>query len=149
MPNWATNTLRISGPKTLLKRFREKAVGRSPWAGDNEEEMLCCNSFVPAPNKAIDDYSNVGYSWCIKNWGTKWGCCDIALTERPRSLIYDFNSAWSPPLPVVLEMSKQFPQLKFSLRYYEGGMAFQGLFRCQGGEVIQDKSEDYHGQRGG
>lgn len=148
IPNWTENTLKVSGPKEILKVFRKTAEGEYPW-GDGQREILSLNSFIPVPKEAMENYSDIGYFWCVTKWGTKWGCCDIELMEKPRSLIYYFNSAWSPPLPSILAMSKQFPKLNFSLRYFEGGMAFQGLFRCKGGRIIQQKHGDYRGHRGG
>lgn len=63
------------------------------------------------------------YDWCVANWGTKWGCYDGGITEQ--SLW--FASAWSPPIPVIAELSKK---INASLRliYIEEGDYFCGEY---------------------
>ncbi len=60
-----------------------------------------------------------------------------------------FRTAWSPPEPVILELSKQFPKLTFTLKYWEGGAAFRGILRVKAGEVLRAASYHYAGPRGG
>ena len=60
-----------------------------------------------------------------------------------------FETAWGPPLPVVKTASELFPDLVFSLRYFERGAAFNGCYRCEAGEVTFDESGPYFGDRGG
>jgi len=101
-----------------------------------------------------DGFNSGGYEWCNENWGTKWGICNAELIndndyDETKELGYSFETAWSPPFPVVLEMSKLFPNLEFDLRYFEGGNGFNGLFVCKKGKVETDKQGDYFGSRGG
>jgi len=108
-----------------------------------------------------DGYNSGGYEWCIENWGTKWGIYDSVLQDADglgsdpddcddeAEIMYNFNSAWSPPNPVILKMSEMFPELEFDLRYFECGAAFNGTFRCQAGKVLRDESGSYFGRRGG
>jgi hypothetical protein len=68
------------------------------------------------------------YDWNIRNWGTKW---DVANTDNEKyldtelimdedtRLQYSFNTAWSPPLPAMKELSLQYPTLKINLDYEE------------------------------
>ena len=42
-----------------------------------------------------------------------------------------------------------FPDLKFVLKYYEMGAAYQGEFVCEGGKVLKDEAREYCGDRGG
>jgi hypothetical protein len=68
------------------------------------------------------------YDWNVRNWGTKW---DVAVSdddsypetelieEWSDRLIYSFNTAWSPPLPAIETLSKQYPSLTFNLSYEE------------------------------
>jgi hypothetical protein len=76
------------------------------------------------------------YIWSLQNWGTKW---DAYYSEveawRDNELFYRFQTAWSPPEPVIVEMSRQFPELEFELRYLEAGIGFHGILCCQGGDV--------------
>jgi hypothetical protein len=149
LPNHCENDLRVTGPKDELKRFKKFAKGINPWAEDRKEELLSCHKIIPAPKEAIKDYGKVGYRWCIDNWGTKWGCYETDLQEQDRELFYAFQSAWSPPLPVIKKMGEMFPKLNFDLRYFEAGMGFNGMYRIEKGKVVSDESGNYFGNRGG
>lgn len=109
-----------------------------------------------------DGYNQGGYEWCIKNWGTKWNAEDVQIEEiiswywsalpdgTPLvSVEIHFSTAWSPPLPVIERASELFEELCFELRHFECGCAFNGLLRCEHGEITADKSGDYYGNRGG
>ena len=101
---------------------------------------------------AKDGYNRGGYEWCITNWGTKWGLYDVELTEgdfENGRLEYTFQSAWSPPVPVVQAMSKQFPSLTFALDYFEGGGGFMGSCLYENGQEVEAGQAPYHGNRGG
>ena len=77
--------------------------------------------------------SNNWYDWNVRNWGTKW---DVASTDeeiysetslidegiddnQKYFLVYRFDTAWSPPIPVIEKLSKQYPSLKITLDYEE------------------------------
>jgi hypothetical protein len=159
MPNWCECDLSVSGPKEELKRFRETV--RSGWG------PLDFNRIVPYPeefwkadynSKKVrerlgkwipDGFNYGGISWCEHNWGCKWNAHEVIAEERKRSLFYGFETPWSPPLPVILKASEMFPGLRFSLRYYERGVGFQGVFAAKGGKVLKDERKGYRGPRGG
>jgi hypothetical protein len=149
MPNWCDCDLTVKGPKKELDRFKEFAKSNA--------SVLDHNKFVPYSDKfkkldehpveGKDGYNQGGYDWCLTNWGTKWGICDPTLNEGKRVLYYGFQTAWSPPLPIIRKMGQMFPELTFRLKYFEGGMAFQGVFEMTKGYTNIDKS--YRGSRGG
>lgn len=172
MPNWCSCDLfvRADEPKDYVEinRFKEYAK--------TKENVLDTEKFIPYPEKfkEIDkkhpnesksfnlkaeqkellvDGMN-GYDWCCQNWGTKWGICNPtfeadSLGEVFGEIQYYFETAWSPPIPVIVKMSEMFPKLKFTLKYYEGGMGYQGTLVCRGGEILDDSEESYDGNRGG
>jgi hypothetical protein len=95
------------------------------------------------------------YDWRCANWGTKWNL-DSSTTrvfeEREKSLAflqYGFDTAWSPPEAVVKELAKRYPELAIQLRYWEGGMCFQGRLRLKGEKVYEDRTWEYSGSKGG
>jgi len=98
-----------------------------------------------------DWFNTWGYDWCIKNWGTKWGICDAHVVEKKNGYRkYYFESAWSPPIPVIQAISKRFPGLKIEMQYYEQGVGFSGDVHLQSGEIIKSEENDhYEGDRGG
>jgi hypothetical protein len=90
------------------------------------------------------------YSWSIENWGTKWNASEpFVATLCDDRITYTFNTAWSPPIPVIAALAEKFPKLKFSLKYYERGCAFKGYAKYAKGVVVEEGSGTYAGKRGG
>jgi hypothetical protein len=78
------------------------------------------------------------HDWNCRNWGTKW---DIAIAddevnsdteiydEQSKSVGYKFSTADSPPFPAMQKLSKQYPELEFSLTYVqEAGWGGEAIF---------------------
>lgn len=85
------------------------------------------------------------------HWGTKWNaCCSELLDGTTDShAVVAFSTAWTPPSPVVLQLSKRFPKLTFTLKYWEGRAGFCGTMRARAGKILRDVSRQYRGPRGG
>lgn len=173
MPNWVENELEVTGPPGKLLEFKEKARGKPHGYGeDGEVKALCEDNFIPYPERfreldrvthgyeqahpddwqgrPKDGFNQGGYEWCCENWGTKWGFCHVELAEEaPGRLFYTFDTAWSPPEPLIRRMGTMFPELTFELTYYEAGMGFQGSLVIENGESVDEKQETYSGDRGG
>ena len=69
------------------------------------------------------------YVWRTQSWGTKWNLRhgETYLTENPGELVYDFDTAWSPPEGIVNHLREQYPELEFRLEFAEGGNDFWGI----------------------
>ena len=71
------------------------------------------------------------YDWRNNNWGTKW---DIN-TEVHVDDLYDegctliFQTAWSPPEPIIEKLQEMFPDITFYGGYIGEGWEFAGVFR--------------------
>lgn len=154
MPNHCENELKIEGSLKDLKEFMEFAKSTA--------KVIDENQFIPYPKKYADldkknpdnydGFNSGGYDWCIKNWGTKWGMydCELELENLEyEEITYSFNSAWSPPKPVILAMGKKFPTLRFELIYFEQGQQFNGIYKIEKGEVVEEEQAKYWGHRGG
>jgi hypothetical protein len=91
------------------------------------------------------------YEWRMRRWGSKWGAYEPTIAENATDTRADleFWTAWSPPKPVVNQLSRKFPNLTFTLKYWEGGKCFRGILRVRAGTVLKDARYDYHGPRGG
>ncbi len=118
-------------------------------AKDLKEQFVKENGKSPK-----DGFNDGGYSWCCRNWGTKWGICNAQLIAKSYKsswnyIKYAFDTAWSPPIPLIKKMSDLFPELHFELRYFEGGMGFNGILICVGGTIKEDEQGKYYGYRGG
>lgn len=115
-------------------------------AKNTEGKCPSCDSYLK------DWYNSGGYDWCIANWGTKWGLYDFednAPDPADERMEYSFQTAWSPPIPVIQAMSKQFPALRFALCYFEGGGGFMGSCLYEDGQEVDAGQAPYFGPRGG
>ena len=142
MPNWTCNILTMSGPEADIKAFRQKAVGHSPWLTAAEltvekPEPLNFHSIVPVPKEVLKaGYMKAGYGWEKANWGCKWGACHCQVVDNDKGwLIYQFDSAWCPPVEFIEAAAKLWPSLTFKLEYEELGEGFKGLAKAVGGSL--------------
>jgi hypothetical protein len=133
------------------EHFRDSDRLYDEWGKKPKEERG-----EPPPS---DGFNHGGHEWCCANWGTKWNACFASLQEELRiweehgttmlAVELNFATAWSPPLPVIEQASRRFPDLRFELRYFEGRLQFNGRFVCEGGKVTDDEEGPYFGRRGG
>lgn len=108
-----------------------------------EEEM----AFLLKHNGEIKDgYNSGGYEWCINNWGTKWNACNPTVVSSLKGdvLFYRFDTAWSPPIPVIIKASKMFPELIFELRYWEIGAGYKGRLVAKAGKVLVNEFDNHY-----
>jgi hypothetical protein len=132
----------IPYPETYARRDRARQV----W-----EHAPGPKDWVRAP---CDGYNSGGYEWCIANWGTKWNAHQVQvgrLRHGSGSVKFTvaFATAWTPPKPVVVRAAALFPDLDFSLRYFERGAGFCGTFRCAPGTAPAERIRNYSGTKGG
>ena len=73
-----------------------------------------------------DGFNSGGYDWCYANWGTKWPACHVEVEgpvtgydEKTLEVVFHFDTAWSPPMPVIKRAAELYPALRFELRYFE------------------------------
>ena len=121
MPNHCFNTLTVEGPKSIViidSLFDDKHnvdfnnVIKMP-------EQLDIGAVPLKPNETmLKNKKETGYySWCdwsIENWGTKWNAYE---SRRVGDNTVEFLTAWSPPIPVIEELSKKYPDHVFKLSY--------------------------------
>jgi hypothetical protein len=84
------------------------------------------------------------YHWNCRNWGTKWDVCAtngdqysdtrMEITDDG-SVMYHFNTAWSPIGEVLIKLSEQYPTLNFDYEYEEE-QGWGGSCTFLGGEDI-------------
>lgn len=97
-------------------------------------------------------YGCVGwYNWGLKYLGTKWDAdflfvSLIAKKDGNWELIFDIDTAWTPPVEWLENVQEKFISLNFLLTYEEPGCGFKGVAETirYGEEVyIVNDSEDY------
>lgn len=173
MPNYCVNELLITGELSFRRDFEEIARSETRvldfnnfvpypeewregdekweewWATSNAMDSIDREVFSQEHPQPKHYYSDVGYNWCISNWGSKWNSLESCSDNNSKRLIYKFDTAWSPPREVILVISKLFPDLRFRLRYWEAGIGFKGVYECEKGEVIFESEDSYRGNKGG
>lgn len=96
--------------------------------GVSDAEYLSQSDHKQPLEEALMFKGNNWYDWNVRHWGTKWDVAvrhdeeypDTELMEEDEtSLAYKFNTAWSPPTPIIQRLSQQYPTLHFNLSYEE------------------------------
>jgi hypothetical protein len=72
------------------------------------------------------------------DWGCKWGADQTRIVDEGGTcIIYEFYTAWSPPIEFLKKVAEQWSALMFVLAYEEPGIGFKGIAKFQG-EVHED-----------
>ena len=84
-----------------------------PWTKDSPEQTRLFTSEEKAELAAIGHPD--WYSWCLKNWGTKWNACRTEINDNSDHGYAEitFDTAWDAPTPVLRMMVELFPKLTF------------------------------------
>jgi len=106
------------------------------------------NTFI----QCLKNYRKYGsiswYDWSTENWGTKWNAYSQNDERNTEDTIH-FQTAWSSPVDLIIELSKQFPNVTLFLDYAdEDSGSNTGKFEIKGGEVvtfIQPESQSKEG----
>ena len=95
---------------------------------------------VVMSNETILDW----YAWDNSHWNTKWNACRAEITDESYehglgSITYTFDTAWSDPLPVINELSEQYPDIKIEWRWIEEqGIENLGERTYENGEMVAE-----------
>jgi|GEM_PF-6641755 len=112
MPNSCSNVLSITGPPKVLERFQS--------ASKSGDAVLSFDSLCPLPDQGLSNEEK--HSWILQNWGT-WLVYPALLVTSPvkplKRLVYEFVTAWSPPIALFEHVAPEYPELKFELRFCE------------------------------
>lgn len=119
-------------------------------AGITEEQYLSQPDHSLPIQEQMQFKTNDWYSFNVREWGTKW---DVGVssddkysdtyvegpTPNGENLVvyYNIHTAWSPPVPAVQKLSKQYPSLLFTLSYEEE-TGWGGEMEVLRGEVISN-----------
>lgn len=80
------------------------------------------------------------YTWSIDKWGTKWNAKDTYTTSEGEVV---FQTAWSTPFQVLIELSKQYPEVILKIRFADESIGSNcGEYHLQKGEVIHEVEYD-------
>jgi len=149
MPNYCSNVVEIQGPQHILKTLVEHRLdfmkihpypkelditaGREG-ADDSPEQK----ALVKAEKSNLKRYGYRNwYDWCVANWGTKWNAggdndamqVDYDEDVNDQSIaLFQFDTAWAPPLGVLEKLKDDHPELSIECRYHEPGVGFFGVW---------------------
>ncbi len=152
MPNWCTNSLLVSTNTEVSKKeaikqlaeFKEKAKLKEK----DSDIALSMNELYPMPKELENTKAGFEsdkpnwYDWRCEHWGTKWDINGYLEYDEEDILEYSFDSAWSPPTGFIEKVSKDFPLLRFRLKYEEEGNGFLGVAVATNGH-LDDQCIDY------
>lgn len=93
---------------------------------DNAYRMIKC--FAETGHKGW-------YDWSSANWGTKWNAYSSVTDPEGEadSCRIKFDTAWSPPRPVLIELAKREPALTFDYVAFDEGWNFYATGTGHGG----------------
>lgn len=153
MPNWCDNSIVITGPEEAIENL-VRLVGRSfskTWEDGTVEKfdnpIFSFENILPStpdtssamfPSTGPDDW----WSNNVNSWGTKWDVAnsDSMGTHREVGEVrYGFNTAWSPPSPVILRLAEIFPEVEITHTFSETGMDFWGIEKYAKGELVSEQ----------
>jgi hypothetical protein len=149
MPNYCNNVVEIRGPVAQVKALVDHKLdfqkihpyppelditaGREG-ADDSPEQIALVAA--EESNLKKHGYKN-WYDWCVNNWGTKWnagGDNDAMQVDYDEDVndqgtaLFQFDTAWAPPLGVLEKLMETHPELSIECRYHEPGVGFFGVW---------------------
>lgn len=150
MPNHVTNKLIVRGDATRVAAFLAQSAYASP------TKKFSFRGFIPPPNHPDYDTGgcshphayrdgehepnpNCWYVWNRLHWGTKWDCYDVKVSLQGEGLAeVRFDTAWSPPRPVVLKIAETFYDLDIDHTWMDEDThgAGGGFLKFRGGKVV-------------
>lgn len=168
MPNWVYSNLTITDPTgenpERIERLAEQ-VGATythtvhVWCAEtqamrvmgveNSDAFSFWNIEHPEGKDLVRYEASIGqpgspywYDWNIRYWGVKWDASDSIVEDiSPTEKMYRFETAWSPPIPILATLSAQYPELHFELDWEEE-QGFGGTFVFVNGEAEETDSYD-------
>jgi hypothetical protein len=165
MPNWVFNSLAIEAVKAdpeqitkLISQLNTSFVRNSKIWDLETNQMLFKDFAYTNPVFAfwniikptdMETYKHNWYDWEVCNWGTDYDVAVRDENEDPSTnmerhdngVIYNFNTADSPPTPAILALSSQYPELVFHL-FYEEEAGWGGDIKIMKGVVLSEQSYD-------
>ena len=146
MPNWVFNELEVRGDN--LQDFYNTHIV------DGEFDF---STIIPIP-LSDDEYhgtevrtlnngeqyrtGGVWYEWNTDNWGTKWNARETWSDDLVENGFISFQTAWSPPMPVMDALAKLWPEFEFDYKFVEE-QGWGGTREYSDGRELITKSTDW------
>lgn len=159
MPNHCDHRLVINGPQEDVTRLVEllRCENGAPFDFNSLISMparLRAGHLIDSltGKEMIEKYGyHDWYGWSVANWGTKWNAYGVRMrgTQSPlerlahaggdgtREVEYDFQTAWSPPVPIMEKLFAENPTLTFTWYGIEEQPCWGCFIRVEGGEIVE------------
>jgi hypothetical protein len=153
----------IAKVKAQLGKPIQKRYNEDEEVTNYSNPIISFWNIIAPPDDKLDEYfgthgyangekqGQTEYNWYNFNntkWGTKWDIAvrdseqhsDTSLEEEHATVLrYRFNTAWSPPLPAIEELSLQYPKLEITLEYEEEqGWGGEILWTEEGSSIVRE-----------
>lgn len=159
MPNWVETRVYVEGPPADIQDWAKRSLsGYEIKEGDPAAAKARAVSYLPAGRDGEgeftfgaltgvpDDFAHNWYERGIELWGTKWDVarpivCGSPAHETMRepdfgsggSIEICWETAWSPAIPYLLHMSRDYPDLAISAIFLDEAENFSGITLIQDG----------------
>jgi len=119
-----------------------------PFPLESREALLACIRsldcadmyLVPARQykENVEKHGHGTWSgWCKEHWGTRSNAEDSGVAMESGALIINFTAASSFPKPVIVALSKRWPDLDFHVRYVDEHLRWGRDYRLRKGREVQ------------
>lgn len=103
----------------VAKEFEEKLnSGKQDRFNEVDYKELGVKNLEDLGNVYINNILQYGadswYDWCCENWGTKWNASDTYIIDDNE---IEFSTAWSCPVNILKELSKQFSGVEIAVDF--------------------------------
>lgn len=147
MPNHVRNRVEFVGDDARINELLDfvSSVEDEPEGGSEFD----FNKIIPQPSNVYKGSFGLGkdeegirekgmitqYEFNTRNWGTKWNAYNVNVYNN----IVEFDTAWSMPNPVFVELSKQYPDLTLAVSYADEDIGSNcGKILYKDGQAIED-----------
>jgi len=153
--NWNTETHQMEVKQTTYSNpvFAFHNIYNHTQAGITDKEYLAQPDHTLPLAEKMKFETNDWYSFNVREWGTKWDVAVQSDDKYPDTNMedtangenhvvhYNFNTAWSRPMPALIKLSAQYPDLLFTLSYEEE-TGWGGECELLRGEIISESMYD-------
>jgi hypothetical protein len=127
-PKWEETPLSEEDQYKSLYGRKVGEVGELPVRVINENTPILSGLRF----KSTDVSDERWYDWRCQNWGTKWDCYKLKISddfEIPYGFQVTFDTAWSPPKEICSAIRKQYPNVSISWFYDDPGCEIAGYLK--------------------
>lgn len=136
MPNWVENAIELHGLQQDIEAAAELLMG--------PDGNVDFGKIIPMPEEIRSATDGRSEAWAREHWGTKWNAfeTDLAVDAAgpDSSIIGTFMTAWTPPEPVMKELSRRLPDLDIVLQCTSDDVMEYVVLR--GGTTVDEGREE-------